>query len=175
MSIPEAVRLVMQAGAMARGGEVFLLDMGDPIRIYDLALQMIRLSGLTPGEDVEVHFTGLRPGEKLYEELLIDGNNIQPTQHPKVFCANEYKLEWDALKPTVDGLLLAAQSHNLPLLRQIVGSLVPEYQPSAPVSAAAASPTASDRPTAPKRIRIVSATESEPTYHSDGDLANAVD
>jgi FlaA1/EpsC-like NDP-sugar epimerase len=85
MSIPEAVRLVIQAGAMSTGGEVFLLDMGDPIRIYDLALQMIRLSGLEPGKDIEIQVTGLRPGEKLYEELLIDQTKAEPTKHPRFF------------------------------------------------------------------------------------------
>ncbi|MFM7906388.1 MAG: polysaccharide biosynthesis protein, partial [Microcystis sp.] len=79
MSIPEAVRLVMQAGAMAEGGEVFLLDMGEPVKIYDLALQMIRLSGLELGQDIDIEITGLRPGEKLYEELLIDTDKARPT------------------------------------------------------------------------------------------------
>jgi FlaA1/EpsC-like NDP-sugar epimerase len=129
MSIPEAVRLVMQAGAMAKGGEVFLLDMGEPIKIYDLAVQMIRLSGLIPGEDIDIQFTGLRPGEKLYEELLIDDNNSQPTLHPKVYYANENKWSWDELKPLLDTLLLAARNDNEPLMRKTIATIVPEYQP----------------------------------------------
>lgn len=127
MSIPEAVRLVMQAGAMAKGGEVFLLDMGEPIRIYDLALQMVRLSGLEPEIDINIEFTGLRPGEKLYEELLIDGDNIQPTQHPKIYCADEVKLPWEILETKLDQLLVSSQnSDQINLIRQIQ-QLVPEY------------------------------------------------
>jgi FlaA1/EpsC-like NDP-sugar epimerase len=98
MSIPEAVRLVIQAGALAKGGEVFLLDMGEPIRIYDLAVQMIRLSGLELGRDIDIEITGLRPGEKLYEELLIDREQARPTSHPKIFCANEYFISQDKLQ-----------------------------------------------------------------------------
>lgn len=128
MSIPEAVRLVMQAGAMAEGGEVFLLDMGEPIKIYDLAVQMIRLSGLIPGEDIEIKLTGLRPGEKLYEELLIDGSNIQPTRHPKIYCSNERKLNSSELGVLLEKLIWAASHHDLALLYTMVKTLVPEYQ-----------------------------------------------
>jgi len=85
-----------------------------------------------PEEDIEIRFTGLRPGEKLYEELLIDGENIQPTQHPKIYCANEYRWTWDELQPVLDRLLLAAQNNNESLLRQLLGILVPEYQPQSP-------------------------------------------
>jgi FlaA1/EpsC-like NDP-sugar epimerase len=87
MTIPEAAQLVLQAGAMGRGGEVFVLDMGEPVRIVDLARNMIRLSGLRVGEDVEIHFTGLRPGEKLFEELYGDGEKRRPTLHPKIMAA----------------------------------------------------------------------------------------
>jgi FlaA1/EpsC-like NDP-sugar epimerase len=130
MSIPEAVRLVMQAGAMASGGEVFLLEMGDPVRIYDLALQMIRLSGLEPGRDIEIKFTGLRPGEKLYEELLIDGDNVRPTKHPKIYCANERTIGWETLQFSLEDLLTNIQSHNIEKLIEILKRLVPEYQSS---------------------------------------------
>jgi len=127
MSIPEAVRLVIQAGAMAKGGEVFLLDMGEPIRIYDLALQMIRLSGLVPERDIKIEITGLRPGEKLYEELLIDGDNINPTQHPKVFSAYEYKLGWSELEPLLDILLIKAKTNQHRDVVIYLQKLVPEY------------------------------------------------
>jgi FlaA1/EpsC-like NDP-sugar epimerase len=132
MSIPEAVRLVIQAGAMAKGGEVFLLDMGDPVRIYDLAVQMIRLSGLEPGRDIEIRFTGLRPGEKLYEELLIDGDNVQPTKHPKIYCANERKLDWQVLQLWLDDLLSAIHTYDCEELVNHLKRLVPEYKPSRP-------------------------------------------
>src|SRR5690606_118999 len=94
MTIPEASQLVIQAGAMGKGGDVFVLVMGEPVRIVDLAKKMIRLSGLTerslknPQGDIEILFTGLRPGEKLYEELLI-GDNVEGTEHPRIMTANE--------------------------------------------------------------------------------------
>jgi FlaA1/EpsC-like NDP-sugar epimerase len=84
MTIPEASQLVMQAGAIGRGGEIFVLDMGEPVRILDLAREMIVRSGLKPGEDVEIRFTGVRPGEKLYEELAGDDERTRPTAHPKI-------------------------------------------------------------------------------------------
>jgi FlaA1/EpsC-like NDP-sugar epimerase len=130
MSIPEAVRLVMQAGALARGGEVFLLDMGEPVRIYDLAVQMIRLSGLEPGQDIEIQFTGLRPGEKLYEELLIEGDKARATKHPKIFCANESKLSWEILRPQLESLKASARNHQGQETIRLLKQLVPEYQSS---------------------------------------------
>jgi FlaA1/EpsC-like NDP-sugar epimerase len=129
MSIPEAVRLVIQAGAMAKGGEVFLLDMGEPVRIYDLALQMIRLSGLELGQDIDIEITGLRPGEKLYEELLIDTDKARPTSHPKIFCANEHFLAWDKLQIKLEQLLNSIQVNDRQGLVKSLQDLVPEYQP----------------------------------------------
>ncbi|MCA2552700.1 MAG: polysaccharide biosynthesis protein [Microcystis sp. M04BS1] len=129
MSIPEAVRLVIQAGAMAKGGEVFLLDMGEPVRIYDLALQMIRLSGLELGQDIDIEITGLRPGEKLYEELLIDTDKARPTAHPKIFCAHEYFLAWDELQIKLEQLLNYIQLNDRQGLVKSLQDLVPEYQP----------------------------------------------
>ncbi len=129
MSIPEAVRLVIQAGAMATGGDVFLLEMGEPVRIYDLAQQMIRLSGLEVGKDVEIKITGLRPGEKLYEELLIDQNNHKLTRHPKIFSAHEQKYEWVKLEPMLKVLFHSAQINDTPAIIRQLQRLVPEYQP----------------------------------------------
>ncbi|MCA2667619.1 MAG: polysaccharide biosynthesis protein [Microcystis sp. M114S2] len=129
MSIPEAVRLVIQAGAMARGGEVFLLDMGEPVRIYDLALQMIRLSGLELGQDIDIEITGLRPGEKLYEELLIDTDKALPTSHPKIFCAHEHFLAWDKLQIKLEQLLNYIQVNDRQGLVKSLQDLVPEYRP----------------------------------------------
>jgi FlaA1/EpsC-like NDP-sugar epimerase len=87
MTIPEAVQLVLQAGAQGRGGELFMLDMGEPVRIIDLARDMIRLSGLEEGSDIEIEFTGIRPGEKLYEEMFFNDEIAEPTEHPKVLRA----------------------------------------------------------------------------------------
>ncbi len=129
MTIPEAATLVIQAGAMAKGGEVFLLDMGEPIKIYDLAAQMIRLHGLEPERDVKIEVTGLRPGEKIYEELLIDCDAALPTGHPKIFCAREAKLGWKELAPQLTTLLDAAADCAVTECVSVLHDLVPEYQP----------------------------------------------
>jgi len=129
MSIPEAARLVMQAGAMAKGGEVFLLEMGEPVRIYDLAEKMIRLSGLKIGHDIDIEITGLRPGEKLYEELLIEGKNVKATEHPKIFCAREHFWEWEILQSELNILLENARTNNTEELLIQLCKIVPEYQP----------------------------------------------
>ncbi len=129
MTIPEAATLVIQAGAMAKGGEVFLLDMGEPVKIYDLAAQMIRLHGLEPEKDIKIEVTGLRPGEKIYEELLIDCNAALSTGHPKIFCAREAKLGWQQLAPQLTTLLEAAADCQVTACVSVLHDLVPEYQP----------------------------------------------
>jgi FlaA1/EpsC-like NDP-sugar epimerase len=129
MSIPEAVRLVIQAGAMATGGDVFLLEMGEPVRIYDLAEQMIRLSGLVPGKDIAIEISGLRPGEKLYEELLIDGDNICPTRHPKIYSAREEKFTWAELEPMLQVLFQAARASDTTGVIRQLRKLVAGYSP----------------------------------------------
>jgi FlaA1/EpsC-like NDP-sugar epimerase len=129
MTIPEAATLVIQAGAMAKGGEVFLLDMGEPVKIYDLAVQMIRLHGLEPEKDVKIEVTGLRPGEKIYEELLIDCEAALPTGHPKIFCAREAKLAWIELEPQLTSLIDAAIDCEVTECIAVLHQLVPEYQP----------------------------------------------
>ncbi len=129
MTIPEAATLVIQAGAMAKGGEVFLLDMGEPVKIYDLAAQMIRLHGLEPEKDVKIEVTGLRPGEKIYEELLIDCEAALPTGHPKIFCAREAKLAWSKLEPQLTSLVDAAIDCEVTECVTVLHKLVPEYQP----------------------------------------------
>lgn len=129
MSIPEAARLVIQAGALGKGGEVFLLDMGEPVKIYDLAVQMIELSGLIPGKDVDIEFVGLRPGEKLYEELLIDQGNALQTQHPKIYSSMEKMLPWEILEPQIDQLLIAARRDDAKMIATILKRIVPEYAP----------------------------------------------
>jgi FlaA1/EpsC-like NDP-sugar epimerase len=138
MTIPEAAQLVIQAGAMASGGDVFVLDMGEPVRIADLARRMLELSGLAlkdeanPNGDIEITVTGLRPGEKLYEELLI-GDNPLPTSHPRIMKAHEDFLPWDALQAKLFDLGLALDANNVPLIRTLLKDLVPGYQPDGEV------------------------------------------
>ena len=135
MTIPEAVQLVIQAGAMGTGGDVFVLDMGRPVRIYDLASRIVKLSGLTlkeesnPQGDIEIKVTGLRPGEKLYEELLI-GDNPQPTQHPRILKAQEKFIPWDQLQGLLHSLNLALSVNDVAEIREFLQKVVTEYQPS---------------------------------------------
>jgi FlaA1/EpsC-like NDP-sugar epimerase len=129
MSIPEAARLVIQAGALGKGGEVFLLNMGDPVRIYDLAVQMIELSGLKPNIDIPIKVTGLRPGEKLYEELLISGDEVSKTRHPKIYAAKEAMLPWSKLEPLLEELFATAADNHYNQIKPLLKQLVPEYQP----------------------------------------------
>lgn len=126
MTIPEAVSLVLEAGAYAEGGEIFILDMGEPVKILDLAKNMIRLSGLTPGEDIEVQFTGLRPGEKLYEELLIDEENKKETKNKRIFIGSPRMMEKEQFSELIAELDHAAFSED-PNIREVVKRLVPEY------------------------------------------------
>jgi FlaA1/EpsC-like NDP-sugar epimerase len=132
MTIPEAAQLVIQAGAMAEGGDVFVLDMGEPVHIYDLAVKMIYLSGLLvkdkahPHGDIEIKVTGLRPGEKLYEELLI-GDDPRPTDHPKIMKAHESYLSWDELEQELIKLNHALQSGDMDMIRGALKRLVPGY------------------------------------------------
>lgn len=134
MTIPEAAQLVLQAGAMATGGDVFVLDMGEPVRIIDLARRMVHLCGLevksdaTPNGSIEIHHVGLRPGEKLYEELLI-GDNVTQTSHPLIMRAQESALNWETLQPLLQELEQACVSLNHEHVRQLLLKLVPEYQP----------------------------------------------
>lgn len=129
MTIPEAVQLVLQAGALGRGGEVFLLDMGEPIRIVDIATDLIRLSGLTVGTDIELRFTGMRPGEKLYEEMFFSAENVIPTDHPKVLRARNGILP-EGLVRRIETLVRSAeQEHPDDELRQLLRTLVPDFHP----------------------------------------------
>jgi FlaA1/EpsC-like NDP-sugar epimerase len=138
MTIPEAAQLVIQAGAMGTGGDVFVLDMGQPVRIYELAQRMVELSGLTlkeeanPKGDIEINVTGLRPGEKLYEELLI-GDNPKPTQHARIMKAHETFMPWDKLQDQLNALKLAISVNDVPVIRALLQQLVAGYQPSGEV------------------------------------------
>jgi FlaA1/EpsC-like NDP-sugar epimerase len=127
MTIPEASQLVLQAATMGQGGEIFVLDMGEPVRIVDLAQELITLSGFRPGEDIEIVFTGPRPGEKLFEELRIEGENMQRTRHPKISIWKNIPMDREKLRAGIADLLdLAARRDTVQLARQIK-DLVPEY------------------------------------------------
>jgi FlaA1/EpsC-like NDP-sugar epimerase len=138
MTIPEAAQLVIQAGAMGQGGDVFVLDMGQPVKIIDLARRMVELSGLTVRDelhldgDIELSVTGLRPGEKLYEELLI-GDNPKPTQHPRIMKAQEQYLTWPVLEPKLNALSMAMSVNDVPVIRAMLQQIVRGYQPSGEV------------------------------------------
>ncbi len=129
MTIPEAVQLVLQAGALGRGGEVFLLDMGEPIRIVDIATDLIRLSGLTVGTDIQIKFTGMRPGEKLYEEMFFSAENVLTTGHPKVLRARNGILPEGVMR-RIEGMVAAAEAeHADEELKQLLRTLVPDFHP----------------------------------------------
>ena len=134
MTIPEAAQLVLQAGAMAQGGDVFVLDMGEPVKILELAQRMVRLSGLSvrnaknPAGDIEIAITGLRPGEKLFEELLI-GDNPQPTAHPRIMKAREPFVPWNVLNPELTLLDAAVQQDDPAAICRLLQRHVQGYQP----------------------------------------------
>lgn len=134
MTIPEAAQLVIQAGSMGQGGDVFVLDMGEPVKIVELAEKMIHLSGLSVRSeknvngDISIEFSGLRPGEKLYEELLI-GDNVVSTQHPMIMSANEDHLPWEVLKAKLTELLSAVEHDDYTRVRQLLRDTVSGYAP----------------------------------------------
>jgi FlaA1/EpsC-like NDP-sugar epimerase len=130
MTIPEAVQLVLQASAMGKGGEIFVLDMGEPVKIVDLARNMARLSGKTPGVDIEIRFTGLRPGEKLYEELTAAGEDFQPTHHNKIKIYRGQRLARGRLREWMEQVRGAIARRDEAQLLGLLKDLVPEYQPS---------------------------------------------
>jgi FlaA1/EpsC-like NDP-sugar epimerase len=134
MTIPEAAQLVLQAGAMGAGGDVFVLDMGDPVKIVDLAKRMVHLSGLevknesTPDGTIEIHHVGLRPGEKLYEELLI-GENVEGTEHPLIMRAQESEIPWQQLEPMLNEMTQACNNFDHEQIRVLLLRIVREYAP----------------------------------------------
>ena len=132
MTIPEAVQLVLQAAVLGKGGEVFLLDMGEPVKIVDMATDLIRLSGLEVGRDIDIVFTGLRPGEKLFEELFVPGECYERTRHEKIFIASNASSFVPAnLDDAIDGLRRAAESNDPEAIVRGLQNLIPEYRPPA--------------------------------------------
>ncbi|MDB4945202.1 MAG: polysaccharide biosynthesis protein CapD [Labilithrix sp.] len=129
MTIPEACQLILQAGAMGRGGEIFILDMGEPVKIVDLARDLIRLSGLTPDEDIAIAFSGMRPGEKLFEELSFDAEKAEKTGHEKIFVGNFRPHAWEEIQERLEELHQASDGSSGERVREAFRKMVPEYSP----------------------------------------------
>lgn len=127
MTITEACQLVLEAGAMGNGGEIFIFDMGQPVKIIDLATKMIRLAGLVPEKDIKIKIVGLRPGEKLYEELLNESSKTLPTHHEKILIAEDISLEYSSLSQEIDNLITIAQTSNKNAVVSKMKSIVPEF------------------------------------------------
>ena len=128
MTIPEACRLVLEAAFMGKGGEIFVFDMGTPVKIADLARRMIELSGLVPDKDIEIRYTGLRPGEKLYEELLATKENTIPTGNGKIFRAKVREYDYHQVDHAIDELTdLAIRVEKMEMVR-MMKRIVPEFK-----------------------------------------------
>lgn len=128
MTIPEACQLVLEAGAMGKGGEIFIFDMGKPVKIVELARKMVQMAGLTPDEDIEIIYTGLRPGEKLYEELLDGGEGILKTHHPKIKKAQVRVYDFYSITDLIDQIIeLAGSGQNAASIVQFMKNMVPEF------------------------------------------------
>lgn len=143
MTIPEASQLVLQAGVMGKDGDIFVLDMGEPVKIVDLAREMITLSGLRPGEDIEIEFSGIRPGEKLYEELSVTGENMGPTTHEKIYVWRNKKEDWDRLCLATEELIAQADDLDPDQLRHRLSDIVPEGSLGGASTPTCQTPTAS--------------------------------
>jgi len=121
--------LILQAGALGNGKEIFVLDMGEPVHIVDLARDLIRLNGLEPERDIPIQFIGLRPGEKLYEELITDGEKMVPTEHTKILVLQGEEYNVKALNKQIDKLLAIAEAYDAAAIKQQLHEIVPEYTP----------------------------------------------
>ncbi len=127
MLIPEAAQLVLQAGAYAEGGEIFVLDMGKSVKIYDLAKKLIKLSGYEPEEDIKIEITGLRPGEKLYEELLMDEEGLKSTKNKKIFIGEPSDIDFEDLKRKIFILRDVALNKDKEALKEKMKEIVTTY------------------------------------------------
>jgi FlaA1/EpsC-like NDP-sugar epimerase len=134
MTIPEASQLILQAMSNGIGGEIFVLDMGKPVKITYLAEQMIRLAGKKPGEDIQIEFTGLRPGEKLFEELFYDSESLLNTEHAKLFKAKYSETHWSDFIIRLNHLKDACHNHQNHQIKSLLNSLVPEYKPESTIN-----------------------------------------
>jgi len=121
--------LILQTGAMGEGSEIFILDMGEPIRIVDLARDLIRLSGFEPERDIPIQFIGLRPGEKLYEELITEGEGIVATNHDKILVLKGNACDRNTLNTKIDELLAVAGTYDATAIKKKLKEIVPEYTP----------------------------------------------
>jgi FlaA1/EpsC-like NDP-sugar epimerase len=128
MSIPEASQLVMQAGAIGNGGEIFVLDMGEPVKIVDLAKDMIRLMGLKAGEDIDIAYTGLRPGEKIHEELVSHTEGIEKTFHEKIMLVKTPSVNWQSFRKKIDELFSDMNALDLSKMRNMLVSMIYENE-----------------------------------------------
>jgi FlaA1/EpsC-like NDP-sugar epimerase len=129
MTIPEAASLILQAAAMGKGSEIFMLDMGESVKVLDLAHDLIRLHGKAPDVDIDIEFIGLRPGEKLYEELLVEGEGIVPTDHPKIMVKRSINVDRSRVVRDIDEMnLLIKKGDSDPVIKKL-GEVVPDYFP----------------------------------------------
>ena len=128
MTIPEAAQLVLEAGCMGKGGEIFVFDMGKSVKIADLAKKMIKLSGLVEGKDIQITYSGLRPGEKLYEELLADSENTLPTHHPQILIGKIKEYNFDEVTVHINNLIALFDKQNNIEIVKLMKQIVPEYK-----------------------------------------------
>src|SRR5690606_31053432 len=128
MTIPEACQLVLEAGSMGKGGEIYVFDMGESVKIVELANKMIKLSGLIPNKDITIEYSGLRPGEKLYEELLNDLENTLPTHHHKIMIAKVREYDFEAVNKQIDSLVASARHQNEREIVFKMKEMVPEFK-----------------------------------------------
>ena len=131
MTIPEACQLILQAGAMGEGGEIFILDMGRPVKIVDMARDLIRLSGFEPDVDIKIEYVGLRPGEKLHEELITKGEGIIPTSHEKIMVLKAVWCDQNVLNGAIEELRNLSSEQNSAAIKKKLQEVVPEYKPAA--------------------------------------------